>query len=318
MERKITKGCIYLLTNLVNGKHYVGQHKNIETVHRRWNSHIVTALDKDCRYLLHRAIRKYGLKNFSAEVIWCGLANFEKLNTKEIFYVKKYHSFVDDSNGGGYNLTTGGEQGKAMSKAGRQKMSKAKKEYFSKPGMREANSERRKAYYIANPEARERSREVAKRVFGSSKARKDQSKRAKKQFADPAVRKAMSELKLKQYEDPALRSKVGDSAKAYFANTPGAREANAARVTAYAAVHPEQGKRHSAFMKARHVADPTVYSVQVEAMRLSNINGAQSARRKQYFKDHPEDGAVHSARLKALFAKRRAEAKCTYAARLSV
>jgi group I intron endonuclease len=59
--RKTPISGIYIVTNNVNGKRYVGQSIDIE---RRWNQH---------RYgkgslLLRNAIKKYGIENFSFEV----------------------------------------------------------------------------------------------------------------------------------------------------------------------------------------------------------------------------------------------------------
>lgn len=101
--KKIT--CVYRLHNFVNGKDYFGQHHNVKTVERRWGRHIAAALRGD-NGVLYRAIRKYGVENFSAEVVWRGA--IEALNEKEAYYIKKFHSFVHDSLGGGYNLTKGG------------------------------------------------------------------------------------------------------------------------------------------------------------------------------------------------------------------
>ena len=61
---------IYKIENLVNGKCYIGQSKYIE---KRWTDHKSNAfnsIQKDqYKYPLYRAIRKYGLENFSFEVI---------------------------------------------------------------------------------------------------------------------------------------------------------------------------------------------------------------------------------------------------------
>ena len=100
-------GCIYLLRNLINGKGYVGQYLGV-IAERRWRRHILMAF-WGAETLVHRAIRKYGVENFSAEVIWLGAADL--LDVKEIYYIKKLHTFIDDPKGGGYNLTLGGRSG---------------------------------------------------------------------------------------------------------------------------------------------------------------------------------------------------------------
>ena len=98
------KGFIYLLTNLVNGKKYVGQTR-AKTVERRWTAHIMMATAAKPAVLIHRAIKKYGVNKFSAEVLWTGPV--DKLNIKETHFIKVHDSFVDDGHSG-YNLTRGG------------------------------------------------------------------------------------------------------------------------------------------------------------------------------------------------------------------
>jgi len=59
---------IYLITNMINGKMYVGQSKNI---YNRFKSHKASAFSENVKrhYLLYRSIRKYGLENFRFEVL---------------------------------------------------------------------------------------------------------------------------------------------------------------------------------------------------------------------------------------------------------
>jgi group I intron endonuclease len=53
---------IYLITNMVNGKRYVGQSVNIKR--RFWDHN-----RPDARSIVSSAIRKYGKKNFKREVL---------------------------------------------------------------------------------------------------------------------------------------------------------------------------------------------------------------------------------------------------------
>lgn len=101
---------IYKIENLINGKVYIGQSINIQ---ERWNEHklINSRTSKDAlkkqKYPLYLAFQKYGLENFSFEVLEeCSL---EELDTKEQFYIKKYNSYIDFPNSNGYNLTLGGD-----------------------------------------------------------------------------------------------------------------------------------------------------------------------------------------------------------------
>lgn len=101
---------IYKIENLINGKVYIGQSVDIKG---RWNEHklVNSRASKDAlkrqKYPLYLAFEKYGLDNFSFEVIEeCPV---EELNEKEQFYIKKYNSYIDFPNSNGYNLTLGGD-----------------------------------------------------------------------------------------------------------------------------------------------------------------------------------------------------------------
>lgn len=88
---------IYKITNKINKKAYIGQSIDIE---RRWQEHI----HEDRQSYIHNAIKKYGINNFSFEII--EECSKEELDEKEIFWIKYYNTFEN-----GYNLTLGGNSG---------------------------------------------------------------------------------------------------------------------------------------------------------------------------------------------------------------
>ncbi len=97
-------GLIYLLTNMENGKVYVGQTKS--TLDRRWGEHVTCANranGKGSPYL-HAAIRKYGSKHFHREVLFVAFTK-EDLNTLEISTIQAYGSMDPKK---GYNIGAGG------------------------------------------------------------------------------------------------------------------------------------------------------------------------------------------------------------------
>lgn len=55
-------GSVYVITNLINGKKYVGQTKY--SVEERWRAHKSSALTGQGTGLIHKAIRKYGVESF--------------------------------------------------------------------------------------------------------------------------------------------------------------------------------------------------------------------------------------------------------------
>lgn len=94
---------IYLITNLINNKKYVGQTKQGNTFHRFLKEH--TYVRDGDNTLFHNAIQKYGIENFSAIVIEDNILD-EDIDAREIFYIDFYHSFYKYRQG--YNMTKGG------------------------------------------------------------------------------------------------------------------------------------------------------------------------------------------------------------------
>lgn len=103
-------GDIYLITNTVNGKQYVGQTrcKNGGYI-GRWKDHIYSSFMRNkSNGKINKAIRKYGADSFKVELI-CRIY-FEtipecakKLDELEIKYIKEYETYTK-----GYNSTKGG------------------------------------------------------------------------------------------------------------------------------------------------------------------------------------------------------------------
>jgi group I intron endonuclease len=93
---------IYLLTNLTNGKMYVGQTRILPV--RRWKQHVRDARN-DSTTLIGRAIRKHGPYSFSLTVL-CSCVSQAELDEKEIEYIAKLGTHA--ATGNGYNLTAGG------------------------------------------------------------------------------------------------------------------------------------------------------------------------------------------------------------------
>lgn len=88
---------IYLITNKVNGKKYVGQSIDIE---ERWKRHICAS--KKSEFHIHRAIRKYGIDNFDFSILEeCPV---DKLDEREIYWISELDTYNN-----GYNMTLGGE-----------------------------------------------------------------------------------------------------------------------------------------------------------------------------------------------------------------
>jgi group I intron endonuclease len=109
---------VYLVTNKVNGKRYVGQTTGL--LHKRWKQHGKPSNNRNTYFV--NAIQKYGREKFKVEVLRVCHSKPE-MDRVEKFYILKLSTLRP----GGYNLTTGGEgtPGHTVSKAGRLRMKNA-------------------------------------------------------------------------------------------------------------------------------------------------------------------------------------------------
>lgn len=90
---------IYKIENLITHHIYIGQSVDIIT---RWRRHRDDAKNENKDYPLYRAIRKYGIENFSFEII--EECQREELNDKEKYWIQYFDSYKN-----GYNQTIGGQ-----------------------------------------------------------------------------------------------------------------------------------------------------------------------------------------------------------------
>jgi group I intron endonuclease len=95
-------GIIYQITNRETGKKYIGQ--TTVGIQKRWHSHVWAAYHRKTpqRYVLYKAIRKYGKDGFLVEQIDTAESLCE-LNQKETEWIARLGTF-----GNGYNMTEGG------------------------------------------------------------------------------------------------------------------------------------------------------------------------------------------------------------------
>lgn len=95
-------GTIYLISNKINSKKYVG--KTIRPIQVRWKEHLKDVHNPHKNHnKLYRAMNKHGIDNFSVEILEEDVPN-ELLEEKERYYIKLFNSYYE-----GYNSTFGGE-----------------------------------------------------------------------------------------------------------------------------------------------------------------------------------------------------------------
>lgn len=91
-------GIIYRVKNKINGKIYIGQTKFDLKKRRREHE---AAARGNSQLVFHKAIRKYGPKNFRWSIL-CRVRNEWELDKKELQYINEYNSYHF-----GYNMIMG-------------------------------------------------------------------------------------------------------------------------------------------------------------------------------------------------------------------
>jgi len=86
---------IYLTTNLIDGKQYIGQHRGDENDAYLGSGKIIK-----------KAIEKYGKENFKKIIL--EFCKEEELDEKEKYWIKYYNAYEDENF---YNLSEGGQGG---------------------------------------------------------------------------------------------------------------------------------------------------------------------------------------------------------------
>lgn len=163
---------IYMLTNSVTGKRYVGQAKNIRY---RWYWHRNAARAADglsykCRTAIARAMRKYGPEQFSIEIL--ELCSQDIVDDREIHWIAAKGTLHP----AGYNLTSGGKPARRVDDVGAR--------------ISAANKGRRKT-----PEWRENLRKarLGKKLSAETRAKISEVQRGRKQ-AEESIEKRRAAL----------------------------------------------------------------------------------------------------------------------------
>lgn len=175
------KGHIYLITNDITGKQYVGQavtHRKNKNKYRpfgylgRFKDHISEALcntkKKQCTYL-NNAIRLYEKDVFRVELLH--ICELDELDKYEIEYISKYNSLYPN----GYNLTNGGKTFKDVT-------TESEPIPLNPAGKRGGSTYR-------SQETRAKMSESLKLICGTPEAKQEQMMRTQKQHREKKLAK---------------------------------------------------------------------------------------------------------------------------------
>lgn len=117
-EQKYLTG-IYSITNIVNGKRYIGLAGCLNDRYRYHKSDLNRGVERNPH--LQLSYNKYGPENFKFELV--NLCSLKDLNDMEIYFIKAFDTTNRDK---GYNITEGGKRPK-IAEESKIKMSIAKK-----------------------------------------------------------------------------------------------------------------------------------------------------------------------------------------------
>ena len=93
---------IYLITNDINGKQYVG--KTYKTIEQRWKEHLGDRTKRELeKRPLYDAMNKYGIEHFHIKEVEYVPPEIN-LEEREIYWIAQYNTYYN-----GYNATLGGD-----------------------------------------------------------------------------------------------------------------------------------------------------------------------------------------------------------------
>jgi group I intron endonuclease len=196
-------GCIYLFTNTVNLKRYVGQHCNPDPI-KRYRAHI-NDTKNGSQFPIHNAIRKYGIKSFTFEVL-C-ICSLESLTNMEGYYAEVLETYVWDEKG--YNAAWCADSpclGLKRSAETRQKMSEAAKNMSA-----ETRKKLSEAAKNISAETRQKLSEAAKNISAEHRQKLSESNKGKIRSAE--TRQKMSESNKGKIISAETRKKMSEALK---------------------------------------------------------------------------------------------------------
>jgi len=211
-------GFVYIITNLRNGKAYIGCKQYLFYTRLRekesdWRTY--TGSSK----LLNEDIEKTGKKHFKFEVI-AEYKNKRSLRYYELYYQMKHNVLSATLEGSEehayYNSRIGGKFYRPVESfqdpEWRKKMSEVVTKRYEDPEERRKLSESQKKRY-EDPEERRKLSESQKKRFEDPEERRKTSEANKKRYEDPEERRKLSESVKKRYEDPEERRKTSEATK---------------------------------------------------------------------------------------------------------
>jgi group I intron endonuclease len=221
-------GYVYLITNIVNGKQYVGY--TTQTIRARWVQH-KSAAKCGSSTVLHKAIRKHGPGNFRLDTIEIVDGTITELKETEVRQIAAHGCVVPR----GYNLTHGGEgvdflvtevrqrhlagvRARSANPVWQKNVTEAGRRRASDPQWQQnhaAAALRRKA----DPKWQEKHAEHLRRMHADLSWQKANAEGARKRSANPEWRHNVAEAALRRAADPKCQKKLVEGCRRRSANS---------------------------------------------------------------------------------------------------
>lgn len=247
------KSGVYLITNLVTQKVYVGS--TTGCIQNRWKSHIGD-LKKQRHHNRHlqSSWNKYGSHQFTFSIL--RRCHSDRCISVEQYYIDKYQSYKREF---GYNLspTAGNTRGVKHGAAYRKKLSSSIKAAHARPEVIAL-----RARVMNTSEFKIRHRAAMKKVVTSTSYRQKMSKSVTKALANPEVRKKISDGVKRAYRNnPEMLKKVAASSTGRKHS-----EATLAKMRAWWA-NPDNKERVASKTRGRSKSPETIQKMKEAARR---------------------------------------------------
>jgi len=230
---------IYMITNLINGKIYIGQ--SLFILSKRWKEHLSNL--NYCKNHLYSAIKKYGIGNFKIEkLLKC--SNQKDLDFFEDYYIVVLNTMNPKR---GYNNKRGGSGGK-LSEDVKKELSKIRKEWHKDPVNKDKH---RKAVKdgMNNPDSIKKRSNITKKWHSNPKNKEEHRKAIQKAMDNPEIK----ERQRKALNTPEIKKRHIEGIKRSW--TPERREAQSKKGKEYRRkerIKYEKAKQENDFINMRY------------------------------------------------------------------
>lgn len=175
-------GVIYLVTNRINGKQYVGKTARSMLIRKMFHEHYAR---KGVKTAFYHAMRKYGAESFDWKAVRTHVP-VDELDEAERDSIRWYDTMAPN----GYNMTEGGTGGAVWSGPHTEESKRKMREAIDEATL--ASIKKKVSDSWKDPEIRSRRSAGIRRSLSSEKTRTALGKRFRRMWADPEMREKIT------------------------------------------------------------------------------------------------------------------------------